>query len=97
MILESILVVILFSLSVWYLAKPWFMPQKPAVLDEGERLRSDLVLKKEEVMAALSDLLLDRQMNKISEKEYRALFDSSVAEGAEILKRLDLLPKKGVQ
>lgn len=97
MILESIIVVILFSLSVWYLAKPWLMPQKPAVPDEGKRLRSDLVLKKEEVMATLSDLTLDRQMKKISEKEYRALFDSSVEEGAQILKKLDSLPRKEVK
>ena len=57
--------------------------------------RSDLTLKKEEVLSTLSDLSLDRQMKKISEEEYRLLFDASVEEGAQILKKIDELPKKG--
>lgn len=95
MILESIIVVMLFSLSVWYLAKPWWETDKQPSVSTDSYVRSDLLLRKEEVLATLSDLKLDRDMKKISEEEFRDVFDASVAEGAEILKRIDSLPGKG--
>jgi len=95
MILESVIIVILFSLSVWYLAKPLLERGGTVTSDKGAQVRSDLTLKKEEVLSTLSDLSLDRQMKKISEEEYRLLFDASVEEGAQILKKIDELPKKG--
>ena len=94
MILESIIVVILFSLSVWYLAKPWWEPDRPKGAGRDLQMRSDLLLRKEEVLATLSDFSLDRETKKISEEEFRDLFDASAEEGAQILKKLDSLSEK---
>jgi len=59
------------------------------------RQRADLLAERNRVYAAIRDLDFDYKTNKVSDEEYAEQRYRLVAQGVEILERLDTLPANG--
>lgn len=88
MMIESLLIVLIFGLALYFIGSPLFSEVKEEAGQKGNLSRHYL-LRKKEVMDSLKDLELDRNLQKISEEDFKQLYNQTMEEGAEVLKKLD--------
>lgn len=88
MTLVSVISILIFGACLWYLAGPLVAPLREASRRASSEL-SGLHLKKAEVLLDIKELELDYALKKLSERDYQELYDEAMAEGVEVLKRLE--------
>lgn len=79
---------LLFAGLLWFVGAPLFLPSVPQPRDGKKVYRRHLESRKSEVVSLLKDLTLDRDMKKMSETEYRELYDEVFAEGTRVMKEI---------
>lgn len=81
-----------------YIARPFFSPRLAEERPKGGgraailRQRADLLAKRNQTYRALLDLEFEYKTNKLSDEEFQAQRHRLVAQGVEILQKLDVLP-----
>lgn len=85
-----------------FVAQPFFSPRGADAPARGDqraastlRDRAELLTDRNRVYAAIRDLDFDYKTNKVADEEYTTQRYRLVAEGVEILERLDSLPANG--
>ncbi len=81
-------ILIIGALAAVYVLRPVWQHQGREV-SEAERLRSELLARRETVLTALRELDLDYAVGKLPEDDYRAQRAVLLREGAQILRALD--------
>src|SRR3990170_715507 len=76
--------ILIFALTVWYLAEPLVLKsvQSDKAEDINEKITQDLVMRKEEVLLTLKDIEFDYKTKKMSEEDYHVLFNDALQQGA---------------
>lgn len=88
--MSLVVVLFLFIGTVFYLALPFFK-SSPVSLGSKTSDHEGLLLKKQEVFESLRDLDMDYQTKKVDQKDYQAIYQQTLEEGAQILEKIDEL------
>lgn len=94
--LALLVVLLLFIGAVLFLAIPFFKPAS-VNLESKEGEEEGLLLKKQEVFESLRDLEMDYQTKKVDQKDYQRIYQETVAEGAQVLEKMDELNESGIK
>ena len=89
MSLELFILIFLFALAVWVIGSPLYQRGTMASMKDSYNLR-DLSLRKQEVIDSIKDLELDYKMSKVSEGDFKTLYDETLKEGASLLAQMDV-------
>lgn len=91
MVFSIFIIILLILAAIIYVAGPLLQTQEPssgrAFLPDHSL--EDLQLKKQEILLSLKDLQLDHDLKKISDEDFKNIYDETVSEGTEILKQID--------
>lgn len=89
MTIETIISVLLFSFSLIYLLWPLFGAEEGISKGEAEIDRGNLLAQKETLLASIKDLELDHSLKKVSDEDFKELYDDALLEGAGLVKRME--------
>lgn len=92
MILAAFILVAAFF--AFYILLPfWESPFRKKRLDYAGSEKENLILRKDEILEAMSDLEYDFKMQKVNQDDYNHLKENLTKEAVEIMKKLDTLEK----
>lgn len=90
----TLLGLILGGLVVGFVAYPLLRPRPSATHQLINPMRDDLLAQKEEAYQAIKELEFDREMGKVSGKDFREMEKDLKAKAASILKAIEDSPPK---
>lgn len=90
MTIEIITAIVVFGVLLFYLGSP-LMKSGGLLSDKGLHLREDLAIKKAQSLALIHEIDLDYSLKKMSEEDYKQTRSNAMAEGVEVLKKIDRL------
>ena len=89
MTIETMTSVALFAVTLILLLSPLFGADEGIGEQKQEIDRQNLSKQKETLFASIKDLELDHQLKKVSDEDFRELYDDALLEGAGLMKKMD--------
>lgn len=90
MSLSILFIAIIFLAAFYYLAQPFLTSKRiEKFAFQSPDQKEDLLLKKNEIISCIKDIEFDHQLKKISDEDFKQLYQETFNEGTEILRNLD--------
>lgn len=89
MTIDSIISVAIFAVALIVLISPLFRAEEGISEQKQEIDRQNFLKQKETLFASIKDLELDHQLKKVSDEDFRELYDDALLEGAGLMKKME--------
>ncbi len=89
MTIDSIISVAIFAIVLIVLISPLFGVEEGISEQKQEIDRQNFAKQKETLFASIKDLELDHQLKKVSDEDFRELYDDALLEGAGLMKKME--------